>query len=138
MSMTTELATGDPLSAPITAAPQEHGTAATRWSLPTRIIFRFCVLYFGLYILTTQMYWGFARIVPWVQMPYLRQNTYVQSLTTWIATAWWGFPQPLSTNDRAIPASRSGFAWCCGSGSRRRWWGTGWPSSSRCRCRIPA
>ena len=82
MSMTTELATGDPLSAPITAAPQEHGTAATRWSLPTRIIFRFCVLYFGLYILTTQMYWGFARIVPWVQMPYLRQNTYVQRSST--------------------------------------------------------
>jgi hypothetical protein len=72
--------------------------SATRWSLTTRVIFRFCVLYFGLYILTTQMYWGFARIVPWVTMPYLRQSAWVQQFTTYIATAWWGFPLPLSVN----------------------------------------
>ena len=72
--------------------------ASARWSLPTRVLFRFCVLYFGLYILTTQMYWGFARIVPWVQMPHLRQNAWVQKYTTHIANAWWGFPLPLSQN----------------------------------------
>ena len=44
------------------------------------------------------MYWGFARIVPWVTMPYLRQNRWVQSFTSWIAASWWGFPLPLSTN----------------------------------------
>jgi uncharacterized membrane protein YphA (DoxX/SURF4 family) len=73
-------------------------TVAPRWSIATRVVFRFCVLYFGLYILTTQMYWGFARIVPWVTMPYLRQSAWVQKFTTYIATSWWGFPLPLSTN----------------------------------------
>ena len=73
-------------------------TSAPRWSVPTRVVFRFCVLYFFLYILTTQMYWGFARIVPWVTMPYLRQNASVQKFTTYIANSWWGFPLPLSTN----------------------------------------
>jgi uncharacterized membrane protein YphA (DoxX/SURF4 family) len=72
--------------------------ARPRWSVATRVLFRFCVLYFGLYILTTQMYWGFARIVPWVTMPYLRQSEWVQKFTTYIAHSWWGFPLPLSTN----------------------------------------
>ena len=80
----------------VVAPPPAAGVA--RWSLATRVVFRFCVLYFGLYILTTQMYWGFARIVPWVTMPYLRQNAWVQKATTHIANAWWGFPLPLSVN----------------------------------------
>ena len=62
------------------------------------MLFRFCVLYFSLYILTTQMYWGFARIVPWVTMPFPRQIPWLQQATTYIANSWWGFPLPLSIN----------------------------------------
>src|SRR5687768_12640435 len=72
--------------------------AQQRWSLPTRVVFRFCVLYFGLYILATQMYLGFTGVVPWVTIPELRRSALVQKVTSYIANAWWGFPLPLSTN----------------------------------------
>jgi hypothetical protein len=81
---------------PAVGAPPAPAEPLVRWSVPARVLFRFCVLYFGLYILTTQMYWGFARHVPWVTMPYLRQNAWVEGAATWIATAWWGFPRPLT------------------------------------------
>lgn len=81
-----------------TVAASAQRPTQERWSVPTRVVFRFCVLYFGLYILTTQMYWGFARIVPWVTMPYLRQSEPVQKAATYIANSWWGFPLPLSQN----------------------------------------
>ena len=41
--------------------PAESATAAppaTRWALPTRVAFRLCFLYFGIYVLITQMLGG--------------------------------------------------------------------------------
>ena len=113
MSTRNENATGHPLSelrhtspgVAVSSVPHTDSEAGAspstsehvaRWSVPTKVLFRFCVLYFSLYILTTQMYWGLARIVPWVRMPYLRQNSWVEGFATWIATGWWGFPLPLT------------------------------------------
>lgn len=50
-----------------TLAPPEPA-AAIRWNLPTRIAFRFSFLYFGLYVLTTQMLGG-LWIVPTLRPP---------------------------------------------------------------------
>ena len=43
-----------------------------RWSLATRIAFRFCFVYFGLYVLTTQMLGGLI-VLPGVDVPPLEQ-----------------------------------------------------------------
>lgn len=56
----------EPLLSPSPAAPPASATAqpldTEPWSLATRVAFRFCVLYFGLYILMTQMLGGVLPI----------------------------------------------------------------------------
>ena len=47
------------VDAPIETAVQ---TPLARWSLPARVAFRFCVLYFGLYVLLTQMLNGLLQL----------------------------------------------------------------------------
>ena len=59
------------LDAPVAAAavPRELGAEAAplpRWSLPTRLAFRFCVLYFGLFVVSTQMLGGLLPFA-WVR-----------------------------------------------------------------------
>src|SRR3954468_23196145 len=50
-----------PLSPSATAAPFQP-TETEPWSLATRIAFRFCVVYFAIYILMTQMLGGLLPI----------------------------------------------------------------------------
>ena len=58
-----------------------------RWSLPTRIAFRFGVLYFGLYVLTTQMLGGLL-ILPFdsVNLPNLGATGAMKGVVSWTAT----------------------------------------------------
>src|SRR3954470_22495871 len=49
-----------PTYAPVSDVPPPLRVES--WSLPTRIAFRFCVIYFGLYILMTQMLNGILLI----------------------------------------------------------------------------
>jgi hypothetical protein len=56
-----------------------------RWSLPTRVAFRFCFLYFGLYVLTTQMLGG-LWILPKPQPPDLGATGWMRAPVAWTAT----------------------------------------------------
>jgi len=60
---------------------------AVRWSLGARIAFRFRVLYFGLYVLTTQMLAGLL-ILPFdgVSLPNLGPTGAMKGLVSWTAT----------------------------------------------------
>lgn len=98
MTMTTETA---PLPEAarahhVAVAPPAAVTPAQRWSLPTRIAFRFVVPYFSLYILLTQMFGGLA-VLPWVNVPAPGNAWVVTAPVTWVATALLGFPSPLVT-----------------------------------------
>jgi uncharacterized membrane protein YphA (DoxX/SURF4 family) len=61
--------------------PQPHSGAA--WSPATRIAFRFCFLYFGLYVLMTQMLAGMLPN-PWVRVPVLGEKPPMRPLVLWI------------------------------------------------------
>jgi hypothetical protein len=63
-------------TAPVHAAPP-----VPRWRLPTRIAFRFCVLYFGLYILMTQM---FPAMNPFGGIPMLTTQRPVSTSVMWV------------------------------------------------------
>jgi hypothetical protein len=88
-------ATAPAAVAPI-AIPDVHVEPAPKWSLPTRIGFRFFAIYFTLYILCTQMFFGLFQLPFW-QPPSPGANSALQRAVTWIAVSWWGFPQPLTT-----------------------------------------
>ena len=61
--------------------PQPHGEAA--WSPATRIAFRFCFLYFGLYVLMTQMLAGMLPN-PWFRVPVLGAKPPMRPLVLWV------------------------------------------------------
>src|SRR6267378_6531263 len=67
-----------------------------RWSLAARIAFRFCVVYFGLYVLTTQMLGGLI-VLPGVNVPPLEQLPPMRNLTSWVATHLFRVGYPLVT-----------------------------------------
>ena len=52
---------------PVSAAPEPQRSEAA-WSPATRIAFRFCFVYFGLYVLMTQMLAGLLPN-PWDDVP---------------------------------------------------------------------
>jgi len=54
------------------------------WSLPTRIIFRFGVIYFGLYVLTTQMQSSLIRI-PKREVPEVSGTKWAVGVSSWVA-----------------------------------------------------
>jgi hypothetical protein len=56
---------------------------AVRWNAATRIAFRFCVLYFGLYVLTTQMLGG---LWPWTRVPDMGATGWMKGAIVWSAT----------------------------------------------------
>ena len=60
-----------------------------RWRLGTRIAFRFCAVYFTLYILATQMISSLASL------PQLSGYPPLSTMTTWVATSLMGFSAPL-------------------------------------------
>jgi hypothetical protein len=58
---------------------------AAAWSLPARILFRFGVIYFSLYILTTQMLSGLI-VLPVGSVPDVTDTPWAGALFRWIAT----------------------------------------------------
>src|SRR4051812_4383864 len=84
--MDTILVTDTPIQA---TDPRVRPTVV--WHPLTRVGFRFATSYFSLYILTTQMLYA---VLPF-PIPSPRQSGFVQKLTTWIATALFGFTAPL-------------------------------------------
>ncbi|HEX6049696.1 MAG TPA: hypothetical protein VFZ21_10535 [Gemmatimonadaceae bacterium] len=63
--------------------PQLAGHAQASWSPTIRIAFRFCVLYFGLYVLMTQMLGGMLPN-PWVRVPVLAEYAPMRPLVLWV------------------------------------------------------
>ena len=77
---------------PVSPVPVEP---PVRWRLATRIAFRFCVVYFGLYILATQMFFSMFPW-PWGRVPSLGQLPTLRTATSWVATNLFRFPKPLT------------------------------------------
>jgi hypothetical protein len=70
------------LAAP--APPEPHAPPADvqpRWTLATRIAFRFSFLYFSLYVVTTQMLGG---LLPFQWTPNLESLTFMQRSISWV------------------------------------------------------
>ncbi|MDQ6611832.1 MAG: DoxX family protein [Gemmatimonadota bacterium] len=68
---------------------------ARHWSAPTRVAFRFCFVYFGLYVLTTQMLPGMLPI-PGVNIPDLGSLSVVQAPVVWFGAHVLQLPNPIS------------------------------------------
>jgi hypothetical protein len=66
-----------------------------RWNPLTRIAFRFCFLYFGLYVVTTQMLGGMIVIPGAWSMPELETLPPLKTLITWTAAHVFGVTTPL-------------------------------------------
>ena len=90
-------------------APDVPGVAPTvvpvvRWHPVTRVAFRFCALYFTLYVMTTQMF-SSLFVLPWVNLPPPSRIGALQSLFNWVAIRL-GFQQPFvivsGSGDRAL------------------------------------
>lgn len=69
---------------------QAPGTSSSApdWPASARVLFRFCFVYFGLYVLTTTMLVGFLR-APLAPLQ--------DGLVGWVATQVFRFPAPLAT-----------------------------------------
>ena len=65
------------------AAPEPRAEAS--WSPATRIAFRFCFLYFGLYVLMTQMLAGLLPN-PKFRVPVLAEKAPMRPLVIWVGT----------------------------------------------------
>jgi hypothetical protein len=86
---TLDVATLDTLPE-IEARPAEArpSTAALpRWNLGTRMAFRFCFLYFGLYVVATQMFGG---LLPFSWARNLGSTAWMRSFITWTGTHVFG------------------------------------------------
>jgi hypothetical protein len=64
------------------------------WRLPTRLAFRFCFLYFGLYVVTTQMLGGLF-VLPVGDVPELGRLPPVRPVVSWAATHVFRVTYPL-------------------------------------------
>jgi hypothetical protein len=69
-------------------------TKDDRWSRLTCIAFRFCLVYFGLYVITTQMLGGLIVIPNW-DPPSLEELPPFKNLVTWTAVHVFGITRPL-------------------------------------------
>jgi hypothetical protein len=76
----------------ITIDVETTAPTTERWSRMTRVAFRFCFVYFGLYALTTQMLGGF---IPSSDMPSLEELPPFKNLVTWSAVHVFGITRPL-------------------------------------------
>ena len=63
-----------------TPPPRQEVEPQPRWSLATRIAFRFCFLYFSLYVVATQMLGG---LLPFNWIGNLSPAPFVQRIATW-------------------------------------------------------
>ncbi len=66
-----------------------------RWSLATRVAFRFCFVYFGLYSLATQISGGLF-LLPGFSFPGLGPFWPMRAITTWVAVHLFGITSPLA------------------------------------------
>ena len=86
--------------------------AVHRWSRAKCVAFRFCFLYFGLYVLVTQMLGGLLAFLRW-DIPPLQDVPPLKNLVTWTAIHVFGVTRPL-----VITGSGSGdktFDWIAAS-----------------------
>ena len=74
----------EPVSPQVIVSPPQQDLPA-RWNLATRIVFRFCSVYFSLYVATSQMLWGLFGL----QLPQML------NLTSWFATHLFGVTRAL-------------------------------------------
>src|SRR5262245_58270810 len=82
------------LASPTAIAVATSATKTLRWSLTSRIAFRFSVIYFGLYVLISQMLGGL--LVPGsTDFPSLQELPPLKHLVTWTAAHVWGISRPL-------------------------------------------
>jgi len=65
------------------AEPEPQQLREASWSPATRIAFRFCFVYFGLYVLMTQMLGGLLPN-PWFGVPTLGQKPPMRPLVLWV------------------------------------------------------
>lgn len=97
------------IDVPAAVPERERAVAAesepvTRWSLPTRIGFRFFAAYVVLYVMFTQMYFSlFGRLLGYLPFTVVPPGSMqaVRSMREYIAVSWLRFPQPLSQNQGA-------------------------------------
>ncbi len=83
------------MAAPGIQLQAEPGTApAARWSLATRIAFRFCFIYFGLYCLLTQISTSLVPL-PNVDIPDPSTFPPMHQIVTWTAVHLFGVTKPL-------------------------------------------
>ena len=68
--------------------------AAVRWPLAARIAFRFCVLYFGMYVAVTFVIQG-VLTAPAIEWPPLDQLPPIRTIVEWTAKHVFGVTQPL-------------------------------------------
>ena len=61
-------------------------TKALRWALPTRILFRFGVVYFGLYVFCTQMIRGLI-VLPGFDLPPWETMWPFRTMVEWTAAS---------------------------------------------------
>jgi hypothetical protein len=80
---TVDVATPPPASVPV--QPEPIVEAPVRWSVATRVAFRFCFIYFTLYALTTQMLGGFW-IIPKLQPPDMGATGWMLRPIDWTAS----------------------------------------------------
>ena len=75
-------------------APVAIDRPVVRWAPATRVAFRFCVLYFGLYVVTTQMLNGLL-VIPNFGIPSLETVPPLRNVIEWTALHVCGITRPL-------------------------------------------
>jgi hypothetical protein len=83
------------IDVPDTTMAGTETPGCVRWNALTRIAFRFCFLYFGLYVLTTQMLGGVIVIPGDWNMPELETLPPLENLISWTAVHVFGVTRPL-------------------------------------------
>jgi uncharacterized membrane protein YphA (DoxX/SURF4 family) len=78
----------------VSAASVRHETSVPAWDPATRVAFRFCFVYFGLYSLTTQIAGG-VFLLPAFYLPALGTAWPMREITIWLAEHLFGVTQPL-------------------------------------------
>src|SRR5687768_5453146 len=66
-----------------TRGTPEPRSEASSWSPATRVAFRFCFLYFGIYVLMTHMLAGMLPN-PWFRVPTLGEKLPMRALVLWV------------------------------------------------------
>ena len=73
--------------------PASVWRVATAWRPATRVAFRLCATYFGIYVLTTQMLTSLL-VLPF-EMPNLGERAPVRTVVSWVAVRLFGVDRPL-------------------------------------------